>query len=168
MVLFVMQIKTRAVEIAGIAINPNGEWMKQGARNLTDPVDGFLRDAKYPIHDRDPLFTTEFTAMLKSAGISCVKIPASSPNCSPHAERFVRTIRNECLDQLVIFGQWHLRHVIKEFVAHYLAERFHQGLGGQLVRPCARPANDEHATASPVRCRSRLGGLLNYYRREAA
>ncbi len=166
MIFFVIEVKTRAVEIAGIRIDPNGEWMKQLARNLLDPVDGFLRRATHLIHDRDPLFCDGFVGILESKGIDSVKIPASSPNCNPHAERFVRTIRNECLDHFVLFGERHLRLVIKEFVAHYLAERFHQGIGGQLIRPSVAPTNDNGASGA-VECRSRLGGLLNFYHRVA-
>lgn len=167
MVFFVIEIKSRAVEIAGIQVDPCGEWMKQVARNLTDPVDGFLRDAKYLIHDRDPLFTEAFTAILQSRGVESVKIPAKSPNCNPHAERFVKTIKYECLNQFIFFGERHLRYVLKEFVAHYLTERFHQGLDGQLVTSAVRSAND-NGTTDPIVCRSRLGGMLNYYHRVAA
>ncbi len=167
MVFFVMEVKTRAVELVGICVDPNGEWMEQIARNLVDPVDGFIRRATHLIHDRDPLFCEDFTDVLESVGIECVKIPASSPNCNPHAERFVRTIRNECLDHFVLFGERHLRLVLKEFVEHYLAERFHQGIGGQLIRPNAQIVND-NADVGPVACRSRLGGLLNFYHRASA
>jgi len=92
MVFFVMEVKTRAVEIAGIQVDPGGEWMKQVARNLTDPIHGFLRGAKYLIHDRDPLFTEAFVAILRTSGVASVKTPAKSPNCNPHAEPFVKTI----------------------------------------------------------------------------
>ena len=89
LVFFVIALKTRAVEIAGIGVDPDGNWMKQVARNLTDSMDGFLRDAKYLIHDRDPLFTEAFETILREGGVECVKIPAQSPNCNPYAERFV-------------------------------------------------------------------------------
>ena len=112
LVLFVIALKMRAVEIAGIGVNPDGEWMRQMARNLTDRVDGFLREAKYLIHDRDPLFTEVFEGILRERGVECVKVPAQSPNCSPHAERFVKTIRYECLNHLVFFGERHLRYVL--------------------------------------------------------
>ena len=96
-------------------------------------------------------------------------IPAHSPNCNPHAERLVKTIRTECLDQFVIFGERHLRHLIATFIDHYLTARYHQGLGGQLIRPSglAGTGND-NGTAGAIECRSRLGGLLNFYHREAA
>ena len=166
MVFFVIELKSRAVEIAGIAVDPGEEWMKQMARNLTDPVDGFLRGAKYLIHDRDPLFSKAFIGILKAGGVKSVRIPAQSPNCNPYAERFVKTIKYECLNHFVIFGERHLRHLIKEFVEHYMTERFHQGIGGQLIRNVG-PTNDNRADGK-VACRSRLGGLLNYYHREAA
>ena len=166
MVFFSIAVKTRAVEIAGIATNPDGKWMQQMARNLTDPVDGFLRDASYLVHDRDPLFTEAFEAILGERGVKCVRIPARSPNCNPHAERFVKTVRDECLNHFVIFGERHLRHLIKEFVEHYMTERFRQGIGGQLIRNVG-PTNDNGADGK-VAYRSRLGGLLNFYCREAA
>jgi putative transposase len=186
-VFFVMALQTRTVEIAGIRVNPDGEWMKQVARNLTDPVDGFLRDAKYLIHDADPLFTDAFKAILKppdfadGEGVASVKIPPRSPNCNPHAERFVRSIKFECLRHFVFFGERHLRYVINQYMSHYHEERFHQGIGGQLIRPTFANGNaltgdeghcvsDEasHCVGSEIKCRSRLGGLLNFYYREAA
>ncbi len=170
-VLFVIEIKTRTVHIAGIRINPDGEWMKQMARNLTDPIDGFLRDARYLIHDADPLFTDEFKQTLRppgssdAEGVECVKIPPRSPNCNPHAERFVKSIKYECLNHFVFFGKRHLRYVIREYMAHYHEHRFHQGIGGKLIRPVS--AND-NATTGEIKCRSRLAGLLNFYYRDAA
>jgi len=167
MVFFVIEVKSRAVEIAGITVDPGEEWMKQVARNLVDPVDGFLRGATHLIHDRDPLFTEAFLGILGARGVESVKIPAQSPNCNPHAERFVKTIKYECLNHFIIFGERHLRRLIKEFVEHYMTERFHQGLGGQLIRKQVGPTNDNGAAGKVVR-RSRLGGMLNYYHREAA
>ena len=167
MVFFVIQLKTRAVEIAGIRVDPDGEWMKQMARNLVDPVEGFLRGATHLIHDRDPLFTEAFSAILQAGGVESVKIPARSPNCNPHAERFVKTIKFECLSQFVIFGERYLRHLIREFVEHYHTERFHQGIGSELIKSQPGSANDNGSNGS-IACRSRLGGLLNYYQREAA
>ena len=171
MVFFVIKIETREVHIAGIRVNPDGAWMKQMARNLTDPIDGFLRDATHLIHDADPLFTDAFKAILRPAnyadseGVTCVKIPPSSPDCNPHAERFVKTIKYECLRHFVFFGPRHLRFVISEFMAHYHEQRFHQGIGSKLIRPMVA---NENAAIGEIKCRSRLGGLLNFYYREAA
>ena len=99
--------------------------------------------------------------------MKCVRIPAQSPNCNPHAERFVRTVRDECLRHFVVFGERHLRYLLKEFLAHYHRERFHQGLGGQLLEARAGSMIEKGAHGKVVR-RSRLGGMLNYYHREAA
>jgi putative transposase len=165
MVFFVIELRSRAVHVAGVRIDPDGAWLMQVARNLLDAEDGFLRNATHLIHDRDPLYTKAWTALLKSEGVKCVPIPAQSPNCNPHAERFVKTVRSECLQHFVIFGERHLRHLLREFVCHYHGERFHQALDGQLIRPPVSASND-NGTAT-IHCRSRLGGLLNYYHREA-
>jgi putative transposase len=105
--------------------------------------------------------------MLEAHGVKCVPIPAHSPNCNPYAERFAKTVRTECLDHFVIFGEWHLRHLLKEFMGHYLTERYHQGIGSQIIRPMPSPSND-NAPLGAIRCRSRLGRALNYYCRTAA
>jgi putative transposase len=113
------------------------------------------------------LFTAAWTALLETHGVECVAIPAQSPNCNAHAERFVKTVRTECLDHFVIFGERHLRHLLKEFIGHYLAERYHQGVGSQIIRPGVAPGND-NAEPGRIGRRPRLGGLLNYYCRTAA
>jgi transposase InsO family protein len=167
MVFFVMELRSRTVYLAGIRIDPDEKWMMQMARNLLDCEDGFLRNATHLVQDRDPVFTEAWRELLRSEGVKSVRIPASSPNCNPYAERFVRTVRQECLRHFVIFGERHLRHLLREFIAHYNSERFHQGLGGKLVRPAAIASND-NGTDGSIQCRSRLGGLLNFYHREAA
>lgn len=166
MVFFVMEVQTRAVTIAGIRVDPDSEWMKQIARNLTDEFDGFLLSAKYLIHDRDPLFTEEFREVLRSSGVEPIKLPAKSPNLNPNAERFVKSIKEECLNHFVFLGERHLRFVIKEYMSHYHGERYHQGLDGQLIKP-KEAANDDQPTG-PVQRRSSLGGMLSFYYREAA
>lgn len=166
MVFFVIELKTRTVEIAGIRVDPDGEWMKQIARNLTDCEEGFLLDARYLIHDRDPLFTDAFRALLRSSGVEPLKLPARSPNLNPQAERFVKSIKYECLNNFVFFGERHLRYVINEYMAHYLEERYHQGLDGQLIKPA--DSTDDRGTDASIQCRRRLGGMLNYYYRKAA
>ena len=122
--------------------------------------------ARRLIHDRDPLFTDAFRGLLRSSGVEPVKLPAKSPNLNPHAERFVKSIKYECLNNFVFLGERHLRHVVNEYMAHYLEERRHQALDGQLIRPSGA-ANDTPAEG-PIRCKQRLGGMLNYYYREAA
>ena len=163
LVLFFMELCTRRVEIAGVATNANGLWMTQIARNLTDEVDGFFKGKRYLIHDRDPLYTQEFVAMLKDVGIESVKLPPRSPNLNAYAERFVRSIKEECLEQMIVFGEDSLRNSIHSFVEHYHLERNHQGLENRLITPAKAKIN----TAARIQRRERLGGLLNYYYRAA-
>jgi putative transposase len=118
-VLFFIELSTRRVEIAGISAVANGLWMNQIARNLTDSVDGLLTGKRYLIHDRDPLFTHEFLSTLHDVGVESVKLPPRSPNLNAHAERFVRSIKESCLERLILFGQSSLRSAIQHFVAHY-------------------------------------------------
>lgn len=163
-VLFVIDLKSRKVHIAGIVHQPYGEWVQQLARNLTDPDDGFLRDTKYLIHDRDPLFTTGFRETLKAANVKTVKLPAKSPNLNAYAERFVLSIKSECLDRVIPLGENHLRHIVSEYVEHYHLERNHQGLENELISA----KNQNIDPNSSVQRRQRLGGLLNYYYLDAA
>jgi len=163
-VLFILDLQTRRVEIAGIAPHPDGEWMKQIARNLTDADDGFLNGARYLIHDRDPLFTEAFRELLKSSGVKPLKLPARSPDLNAYAERFVRSIRSECLAQIIPLGERHLRKAVREYTEHYHFERNHQGLNNQLIEK----TSDEPNMDAAVDCRERLGGVLNYYYRRAA
>jgi putative transposase len=162
-ILFFMELCTRRVEVGGIASRANGLWMTQIARNLTDDVDGFFKRKRYLIHDRDPLYTREFRSMLAEAGIESIKLPPRAPNLNAYAERFVRTIKEGCLERMILFGEDALREAVREFVAHYHLERNHQGLGNRLIVPIG--AMD---TTGSIKRRQRLGGLLNYYFREAA
>jgi putative transposase len=115
-VLFFIELSTRRVEIGGIASSPSGLWMSQIARNLTDAIDGFFTGKRYLIHDRDPLYTTDFLTILAGAGIQSIKLPPRSPNLNAYAERFVRTIKEGCLEQMIFFGEDSLRNTIREFV----------------------------------------------------
>ena len=134
-VLFFIELSTRRVEIAGIASVANGLWMTQIARNISDTVDGLLTGKRNLIHDRDPLFTAEFLNILADSGVKSVKLPPRSPNLNAYAERFVRTIKESCLDRMIVFGENSLRKSIQEFTAHYHFERHHQGLGNRLILP---------------------------------
>jgi len=163
-VLFFIELSTRKVEIAGIATVANGLWMSQIDRNLTDNVDGILSGKRYLIHDRDPLFTAEFLRTIADTGVQSVKLPPRSPNLNAHAERFVRSIKESCLDRLIFFGEGSLRKGIHEFIAHYHRERNHQGLGNRLIIP----DDGAGARGGAVLRRERLGGMLNYYYRAAA
>ena len=164
LVLFLIDVSSRRVEIGGLARQANGLWMSQVARNLSDAAEGFLVGKRYLIHDRDPLFTAEFLETLGTSGVKLVKLPPRSPNLNAHAERFVRTIKESCLERMILFGEGSLRKALHEFVAHYHHERNHQGLGNRLI------IEEESGvgTSGPIQCRQRLGGMLNYYYREAA
>ena len=163
-VLFFIELSSRKIEIGGIAPNPNGLWMSQIARNITDAGNGILAGKRYLIHDRDPLFTAEFLAMLAAAGVNSVKLPARSPNLNAYAERFVRSIKESCLERMIFFGEESLRTAIHNFVAHYHTERNHQGLANKIICPQAHHFGRD----GDVQRHERLGGMLNYYYRDAA
>ncbi len=160
--LFVIDLRSRRVHVAGSTSTPDAGFMAQAARRLTDVVDGFLADHRILICDRDRKWTEGFRRILQDAGVRIVLTPVQAPNANAYAERFVRTIRAECLDRLILFGERRLFRALDEFVAHYHGERNHQGLGNELISPATACAD-----GSQVRCRDRLGGLLRYYHRAA-
>ena len=160
MVLVVIDYKTRKVEIAGVIPQAHGSWMKQIARNLTDPIDGFLKNKKFLVHDWDTLFTEDFKSILRAGGVKCVKTTVASPNMTPYVERFIRSIKHECLNKMLILGERHLRYVVNEYMEHYHTERPHQGIGNNIITPL--PQGD-----GKIVCQERLGGLLKSYRRAA-
>jgi transposase InsO family protein len=160
--VFVIDLASRRVQIVGSTPHPNELFMRQVSRALTASDDGLLRDHRMLICDRDRKWSREVRRELGDAGVQVVLTPFQAPNGNAHAERFVRTIKCECLDRLVPLGERHFRSALKEFVAHYHRERNHQGLENRLIEgsvPC-RPAGSIHR-------RPRLGGLLNYYERAA-
>ena len=163
-VLFVMELSTRRVHLAGLTPNPDTAWMMQIGRNLTNAFDGFLNHKRFLIMDRDRKYCDAFRAMLKACGIEPVRLPARSPNLNAYAERFVRSIKEECLDRMIIFGEGSLRRAISEYLAHYHQERCHQGLGNRLIEPVGHIGRCD----GEVRCSERLGGMLRYYHRQAA
>jgi transposase InsO family protein len=163
-ILFVMRLKTRSVYIAGVTTSPNGAYMKPVARNLTDASDGFLLNSRYLIMDRDTKYTEEFRGYLDREGVKPVRCPVRALNCNAVAERFVRSIKGECLDRMILFGEASLRRALREYVLHFRSERNHQGVGNRLLQPCATG----NTIDGPIQCRERLGGMLNFYYREAA
>ena len=138
--------------------------MMQVGRNLTDLLESFLSGKRWLILDRDQKFTTEFRNLLKHAETDVMRLPHRSPNLNAYVERFVLSIKSECLERMVFFSEQSLRRAVAEFIHHYRGERNHQGLGNALLEA-------EECVGSPhgkVRCRKRLGGLLSYYHRDAA
>jgi putative transposase len=160
--LFVIDLRSRRVHVVGSTPNPDAAFMAQAARCLTDAVDGFLASHRVLICDRDGKWTEGFRSIVEGSGVRVVPTPIQAPNANAHAERFVRSVREECLDRLILFGERRLVRALDEFVAHYHGERNHQGLGNDLIAPEPRPRAGPH-----VRCHYRLGGLLRYYHRAA-
>lgn len=118
-------------------------------------------DKRYLIHDRSPVFTQEFRSTLTSAGVKPVKLPVRSPNLNAYVERFVRSIKSECLDRIIPLGEAHLRHAVHEYVEHYHRERNHQRMSNQLLAP-----ESLNQPVGSIECRERLGGMLKYYHRQ--
>ncbi len=160
--LFFVDIATRRVHIAGTTTNPTSRWMEQIARNVTDCETGALRHKRFLILDRDAVFSARFKSILESSGVDILMTAYQAPNMNAHAERFVRPIRSECLDQMIFVGRASLEKAIAEYAAHYHDERSHQGLGNEI--PSGAPVQRE----GDIEASERLGGLLNYYHRRAA
>jgi putative transposase len=165
-VLFFIELESRRVWIGGITRHPESFWMQQVARNATLEEEGYLKGRRYVLHDRDKKFCTDFCQTLAAGGVKCVVLPARSPNLNAFAERWVRSVKSECLSKLILFGEGSLRHALTNFCDHYHAERNHQGKDNKLL--FTRPGPPGVSRRGAVRCRERLGGLLKYYHREAA
>jgi len=138
--------------------------MTQIARNATDTHDGFLRDKRYLIMDRDTKYSDAFRGIITRAGTDVVRLPPRSPNLNAFAERFVRSIKEECLNRMIFVGRASLQHAVTHYLTHYHSERNHQGRGNRFQIP-SRLMNNP---GLPVKRRERLGGMLSYYHREAA
>ena len=162
-VLFFIQLETRRVTLGGITQHPTAAWMEQMARNATDE-EGGLRSVQYLLHDRDAKFCASFDSLLKACRVKALKLPAHSPNLNAFAERWVRSVKQECLSRLILFGEISLKRALTEFIAHYHSERPHQGKGNVLLFP---PSGETDRRSRSVVCKERLGGLLKYYARSA-
>ncbi|MDH3215712.1 MAG: integrase core domain-containing protein [Candidatus Krumholzibacteria bacterium] len=160
--LFVIDITTRRVHVIGTTANPTSAWMEQVARNQKDCEEGFLNGKRFLIVDRDAKFSRKFKSILEGSGIEILLTSFLAPNMNAYAERFVRSIKSECLDQMIFLGRESLVRAIAEYAAHYHEERTHQGIGNILISGTG-PEN-----AGIVETRERLGGLLKYYYRRAA
>jgi len=163
-ILFFIDLGTRQVKIAGITNHPNEEWMLQMARNMTMDGESFYAQTKYLIHDRDTKYCTSFRRTLHQAGIEPIKLPVLSPNLNAYAERWVRSVKMECLNHLILVGKGSLERALSQYTEHYNCERTHQGLGNQTPEVRLISANSPSAE---ICHRERLGGLLSYYYRAA-
>jgi putative transposase len=167
-VLFFIELATRRVHLAGITTNPDGPWVTQQARNLLMQLDDQGVCPRFLVRDRDSKFTREFDEVFCSEGIRVIKAPVRAPKARAHAERWVGTVRRECLDRFLILGRRHLELIIKTYALHYDQHRPHRSLGQRP--PCGEPPlSDEQAMADVidldrVRRRDLLGGLIHEYR----
>ena len=159
LLLFFIEIGCRRISLGGITHHPNREWMQQVARNATMEDSGYLKSCRYLRHDRDSKFCREFQDTLK-AGVVCTPIPARSPNLNAYAERWVRTVNEECLSKLILFGEQSLRRVLSEYLIHFHYERNHQGKDNLPLFP--DPSSSDSSSRRTVRCQDRLGGLNKF------
>jgi transposase InsO family protein len=164
-VLFFIHLGSRRVQVAGVTPHPNEAWMVQVARNVTMEEWGFLSPGQYLIHDRDGKYCPAFQQIIDGAGITRVPLPPQSPNLNAYAERWVRSVKEECLSRLILCGEASLRHALMQYVEHFHHERNHQGKGNVLLFPAV---NQDAARPGLMQCRERLGGLLKYYTYAAA
>jgi hypothetical protein len=159
-----MELKTRRVNFAGCTkVGDGGQSVKQMAKNLTDCEDGFLLGTTHLIMDRDTRLSESFRRILADEGIESVRLPPRSPNMNAHIERFMKSVKTECLDQMIFFGEGALRNAVKEYLIHYHNERNHQGLENQLIVTLEKPSD----RAKSIETTQRLGGMLKSYRRVA-
>jgi putative transposase len=157
--LFVISLADRAVKIAGITTRPDELWMLQIARNVTDAQVGAIRAKRYLIIDRDTKYSEQFRRLIQDNGTNVIRLPPMSSNLNAYAERFVRSIKHECLDRMIFIGQASLRRAVAEYIEHYHRERNHQSIENRLIyAPAVVAAND-----GAVYRRARLGGMLNFY-----
>src|SRR6266542_3637661 len=162
-VLFGIELGSRRVHVLGATTNPDSAWVTQQARNLA--VGERLRDVQFVIRDRDSKFAGSFDEVLRTEDVRIIKTPIRAPKANAFAERWVRTVRRECLDHVLILGRRHLERVLREFAAHYNAERPDRGL--RLARP-SPPTSSSSVSSGTVRRRDRLGGIIHEYHREVA
>jgi putative transposase len=163
-VLFFLQLGSRKVHVAGVTPHPNTAWMVQVARHMTMDAWGFLSPGQYLIHDRDGKYGLAFQQILNDAGVTPVPLPARSPNLNAYAERWVRSVKDEALSRMILFGERSLGYTLQQYADSYHSERPHQGKGHVILIPAVHSSKRE----GPLHCRQRLGGLVKYYHRDAA
>ena len=162
-VLFFIELSTRRVHLAGMSESPDGAWTAQQARNFVFSLPVRDRPLEFLVRDNDGEFTSAFDAVFNTEGIRVIRAPVRAPKANATCERFVGTIRRECLDWLLIANRRHLQRVLAEFIGHYNGHRPHRALG--LAPPEPRPPAQPHATppTGSLRRHDQLGGLIHEY-----
>ncbi len=153
-VLFFIGLESRRVSLAGVTRHPTAEWMLQMARNATDHSSGALLGTRFLLHDRDTKFCRAFQDVLRAAGYRPLMLPPRSPNLNVFAERWARSVKQECLSRLILFGESSLRRALADFIEHYHSERNHQGKGNLLLFPAL--VSTRSAQRHTIRCRERI------------
>jgi transposase InsO family protein len=166
-VLFVVELHRRRVHLVGVTGHPTGVWVTQAARNLLMDLDDHADRFRFLIRDRDAKFSAAFDAVFAAAGVRVIKTPPRAPRANAYAERWVRTVRSECLDWTLIFGRCHLERVLIEYIKHYNTARPHRGVDLEVPVP-ATPPSSAIFTRLRVERTDVLGGLIHEYRRRAA
>jgi putative transposase len=166
-VLFAVEVQQRAVHLMGITAHPTGVWVAQQARNLLMDLEEQGQQFRYLIRDRDAKFTAAFDALFGAAGIEVVKIPPRAPRANAYAERWVGTVRAECLDWTLVWNDRQLYRVLIGYLRHYNTFRPHRSLDLQPPRPTRLTPLDPGGRESSVQRVDVLGGLIHEYRRAA-
>jgi transposase InsO family protein len=166
-VLFVVELDRRRVHLAGITAHPTGAWVTQAARNLLMDLDEHARRFRFLIRDRDAKFTAAFDAVFAAAGVETVKIPPRAPRANAYAERWVRTVRTECLDWTLIWNRQHLQRVLTRYLEHYNTSRPHRGIDLEIPVPAPVATVTTLPAAGRIERVDVLGGLIHEYRRAA-
>ena len=165
--LFFIELDTRRVHLTGVTANPDGPWVTQQARNLLLVLGEQGRRARFVLHDRDAKFSRSFDDVFRADGAKVLVTPVQAPKANAYAERWIRSVRTECLDWLLIVGRGHLEQVLRVYVEHYTVHRPHRALGLEPPDTPAAPATRGEDQGHVHRC-NRLGGLIHEYHRQQA
>ena len=169
-VLFFIEVGRRRIWITGVTAHPNATWVTQQARNVAGDIADAGIDPRFLVRDRDTKYVASFDAVFRSEGAQVLQTPFRTPNANAYAERFVRTVRTECLDHLLIVNARHLERILRTYAQHYNGFRPHQGLSQQIPTPALRFPRSAAMPAAPspshprhIHRRDRLGGLIHEY-----
>jgi len=165
-VLFFIHLESGRICVAEVTRHPDRTWMEQMARDVTMEETGFLFNSRYLLHDQDSKYCPSFRQLIEAEKVKALALPPQSPNLNAYAERWVRSVKEECLSKLILFGERSLQRALHHYEMHYHQERNHQGKDNLLLFPSPSPPMIRKQ--AKVRCRERLGGLLKYYEHRAA